>query len=144
LENLPSETLERRLRFSGRSPTAQFGHFRREIADNLRRIFEIFPFLGDATGDRVRSGLRGGRGDCMWRLAEKTLRKASFLPVVADGRGQVVIGHGRVLAAKKLRMLRIPVVEIGHLSPARLKALRIANNRLAQNAPDSRASGSEI
>src|SRR5882757_5368981 len=34
------------LQFSGRSPDAKFGHFRREIADNLRRIFEIFPFLG--------------------------------------------------------------------------------------------------
>jgi hypothetical protein len=25
----------------------------------IRRIFEIFPFLGDAAGDRVRSALRG-------------------------------------------------------------------------------------
>jgi DNA modification methylase len=56
------------------------------------------------------------------------------MPVVADERGQVVIGHGRVLAAKKLRMPHIPVVEIRHLSPAQLKALRIADNRLAQNA----------
>ena len=31
-------------------------------------------------------------------------------------------------------MPRIPVVEIRHLSPAQLKALRIADNRLAQNA----------
>ena len=46
----------------------------------------------------------------------------------------VVIGHGRVLAAKKLGMPRIPVVEIRHLSPAQLKAFRIADNRLGQNA----------
>ena len=46
----------------------------------------------------------------------------------------VVIGHGRVLAAKKLGMPRIPVVEIRHLSPAQLKAFKIADNRLAQNA----------
>ena len=36
-------------------------------------------FRETATGDRVRPELRGGRGSCMWRLAEKTLRKASFL-----------------------------------------------------------------
>ena len=56
------------------------------------------------------------------------------MPVVADGEGQVVIGHGRVLAAKKLRMPRIPVIQIRHLSKAQLKALRIADNRLAQHA----------
>src|ERR1035441_4729125 len=56
------------------------------------------------------------------------------MPVVADERGQVVIGHGRVLAAKKLGMPLIPVVEIRHLSSAQIKALRIADNRLAQNA----------
>ena len=46
----------------------------------------------------------------------------------------MVIGHGRILAAKKLGMLRIPVVEIMHLSPAQLRALKIADNKLAQNA----------
>ncbi len=35
------------LRIDGRSPDSEFGHFRSEIADSLRRIFEIFPFLGD-------------------------------------------------------------------------------------------------
>jgi DNA modification methylase len=51
-----------------------------------------------------------------------------------DERGQVIIGHGRVLAARKLKMARIPVVEIRHLSKAQLKALRIADNKLGQNA----------
>lgn len=68
------------------------------------------------------------------QLADSIREFGFVMPVVADGRGQVVIGHGRVLAAKKLRMPRIPVVEIRHLSPAQLKALRIADNRLAQNA----------
>ena len=68
------------------------------------------------------------------QLADSIREFGFVMPVVADGKGQVVIGHGRVLAAKKLRMPRIPVVEIRHLSPAQLKALRIADNRLAQNA----------
>jgi DNA modification methylase len=64
-----------------------------------------------------------------------SIREFGFvMPVVIDDTGQVVIGHGRVLAAKKLGMLRIPVVEIRHLSKAQLKALRIADNRLAQHA----------
>jgi hypothetical protein len=68
------------------------------------------------------------------QLADSIREFGFVMPVVADERGQVVIGHGRVLAAKKLRMPRIPVVEIRHLSPAQLKAFRIADNRLAQNA----------
>jgi DNA modification methylase len=64
-----------------------------------------------------------------------SIREFGFvMPVVIDDSGQVVIGHGRVLAAKKLQMPRIPVVEIRHLSKAQLTALRIADNRLAQHA----------
>jgi DNA modification methylase len=68
------------------------------------------------------------------QLADSVREFGFVMPVVADERGQVVIGHGRVLAAKKLRMPRIPVVAIRHLSQAQLKAFRIADNRLAQNA----------
>jgi hypothetical protein len=35
------------LRIGGRSPGSGFGQFQSEIADSLRRPFEIFPFLGD-------------------------------------------------------------------------------------------------
>jgi hypothetical protein len=41
------------------------------------------------------------------QLADSIREFGFVMPVVADGRGQVVIGHGRVLAAKKLRMPRI-------------------------------------
>jgi ParB-like nuclease domain len=68
------------------------------------------------------------------QLADSIKEFGFVMPVVADDKGQVVIGHGRVLAAKMLGMLRIPVVEIRHLSEAQLKALRIADNKLAQNS----------
>jgi ParB-like chromosome segregation protein Spo0J len=38
------------------------------------------------------------------------------MPVVVDDAAQVVIGQARVLAAKKLDMPQIPVVEIKHSS----------------------------
>jgi DNA modification methylase len=64
-----------------------------------------------------------------------SIREFGFVsPVVVDGNGQVTIGHGRVLAAKKLHMPRIPVIQLRHLSSAQLKALRIADNRLAQHS----------
>ena len=53
LETLPSVTSEMPangglLRIGYRSPGSQIGRCGSEIADSLRRIFEIFPFLGDS------------------------------------------------------------------------------------------------
>src|ERR1700722_3392378 len=58
------------------------------------------------------------------QLADSIREFGFVMPVVVDGKGQVVIGHGRGLATKILEMPRIAVVEIRHLSPAQLKALR--------------------
>jgi DNA modification methylase len=64
-----------------------------------------------------------------------SIREFGFIaPVVIDDRSNVIIGHGRVLAAKKLRMAKVPAIELHHLSPAQLKALKIADNKLALNA----------
>jgi DNA modification methylase len=68
------------------------------------------------------------------QIADSIREFGFIMPVVIDDTARVVIGHARVLAAKKLDMLKIPVVEIKHLSKAQLKALRIADNRLAQHA----------
>jgi hypothetical protein len=51
------------LRFRNRSPGSQFGHFGSEIADSLRRTFEIFPFLGD-------EGRRPGSIGTAWRARQ--------------------------------------------------------------------------
>src|SRR5215472_320189 len=46
-----------------------------------------------------------------------SIREFGFvMPIVVDDHSQVVIGHGRVLAARKLGMPRVPIVEIRHLS----------------------------
>src|SRR5882757_7065504 len=68
------------------------------------------------------------------QIADSIREFGFIMPLVVDHAGQVVIGHARVLAAKKLQMLKVPIVEIRHLSKAQLKALRIADNKLAQNA----------
>jgi len=50
------------LQLGGWSLDSEFCPFLSEIADSLRLIFEIFPFLGDGDGDRVRSTPHGGPG----------------------------------------------------------------------------------
>jgi len=55
-------------------------------------------------------------------------------PILVDGDSGIIAGHGRLLAARKLKMDKVPVIELAHLSDAQKKALIIADNKLALNA----------
>ena len=55
-------------------------------------------------------------------------------PILADPMGHVIAGHGRLLAAKAMGMARVPVIDITGLSEAQIRALRIADNKIALNA----------
>lgn len=50
-------------------------------------------------------------------------------PIVVDGDGVIIKGHGRFAAAKKLGLKKAPVIVRDDLSPAQVKAARIADNR---------------
>jgi hypothetical protein len=55
-------------------------------------------------------------------------------PVLIDADGGIIAGHGRVMAAKKLKMESVPVVVLSHLTEAQRRAYVIADNKLALNA----------
>src|SRR5262249_6711244 len=55
-------------------------------------------------------------------------------PVLIDEESVLLAGHGRLEAAKLLRLKKIPAVVIEGLSEARKRALLLADNRIAQNA----------
>jgi len=55
-------------------------------------------------------------------------------PVLVDGEYGVIAGHGRLLAAKKLGMAEVPVIELAHLTPAQRQGLVLADNKIAENA----------
>jgi hypothetical protein len=55
-------------------------------------------------------------------------------PVLVDGDNGIIAGHGRLLAARKLGMSTVPVIELAGLSEAQKRAYIIADNRLALNA----------
>lgn len=50
-------------------------------------------------------------------------------PIVIDKDNVVVIGHGRLLAAKKLKLTQVPCVRADALSEEQIKALRLADNK---------------
>ena len=55
-------------------------------------------------------------------------------PVLVDAEGEVIAGHGRLMAAEMLALERVPIIRLGHLTPAQARAYRIADNRLALDA----------
>jgi DNA modification methylase len=59
-------------------------------------------------------------------------------PILIDGSGKIICGHGRVGGAKLLGMTTVPAVRIEHLSKEELRAYALADNRLAEKAGWSR------
>ena len=55
-------------------------------------------------------------------------------PILIDDDGGIIAGHGRLMAAKKLGLVDVPCIRLGHLSEAQRKAYVIADNQLAINS----------
>ena len=55
-------------------------------------------------------------------------------PIIVDAQSNVIAGHGRLLAARKLGLAEVPVVSLDHLSDTQRRALILADNKIAENA----------
>jgi hypothetical protein len=55
-------------------------------------------------------------------------------PILVDGDKGIIAGHGRILAARKLEMETVPVIELSHMTEAQKRAYVLADNKLALNA----------
>ena len=56
------------------------------------------------------------------------------VPIIIDGDNVIVAGHTKLLAAKKLGLESVPCVIADDLTPAQIKAYRIADNKTAEFA----------
>ncbi|WP_297476480.1 site-specific DNA-methyltransferase [Ferrovum sp.] len=55
-------------------------------------------------------------------------------PILVDGKHGVISGHGRILAARKLEIETLPVIELAHLTEIQKRAFILAENKLAERA----------
>ena len=55
-------------------------------------------------------------------------------PILIDGENGIIAGHGRLMAARKLKHDKVPTIELKDLTETQKKAYIIADNRLALNA----------
>jgi hypothetical protein len=69
------------------------------------------------------------------RQIARSIETFTFLvPVLVDGQGNVLAGHGRILAALQLGWTEVPVISVNHLSENQARAFLIADNRLTENS----------
>jgi ParB-like chromosome segregation protein Spo0J len=55
-------------------------------------------------------------------------------PVLIDESNGIIAGHGRVMAAQKLGLAKVPCIRLEHLSETQRRAYVIADNKIALNA----------
>ena len=64
-----------------------------------------------------------------------SIREFGFTnPVLIDGENGIIAGHGRVMAACKLGLDKVPCIRLAHLTETQKRAYIIADNKLALNA----------
>jgi 16S rRNA G966 N2-methylase RsmD len=69
------------------------------------------------------------------RQIADSIREFGFtIPLLIDATDTVITGHGRLRAAKQLGMATVPTIRLDHLSQEQIRALVIADNRLAELA----------
>ena len=90
-----------------------------------RPIGDLIPYARNArTHDAAQVALIAG-----------SIREFGFTnPVLVDGDNGIIAGHGRVMAARQLGMAEVPVIELGHLTPAQKRAYVLADNKLGERA----------
>ena len=93
----------------------------------MRKVSELTPY-----------GLNAKKHDDkqVANVANSIKRFGWQQPIVIDEQGVVVIGHCRLLAAKKLKLKEVPVTVASGLTEDEIKELRIADNKTNESPWD--------
>lgn len=87
--------------------------------------------------DQLVPYARNARKHEPWQVAQiaASIKEFGFTnPVLIDETGEIVAGHGRVMAALKLELPEVPCIVLGHLTKTQRKAYVLADNQLALNS----------
>ena len=68
--------------------------------------------------------------DQVAKIAGSMARFGWTVPVLVSGDGEVIAGHGRILAATQLGLTEAPVIVLDHLTEEQRRAYRLADNQL--------------
>ncbi len=96
-----------------------------DLSIDYRSVGDLIPYARNA---RTHSAAQVA-------MIAGSIREFGFTnPVLVDGANGIIAGHGRVMAAGKLGLATVPVIELAHLSEAQKRAYILADNKLAEQA----------
>jgi len=103
-----------------------------DISDEIQRkkTGDIIPYMNNP---------KEHPPDQIDKIASSIKNYGFVQPLVIDSDNEIIIGHGRLEAAKKLGLDEVPVVVKDDLNEAQIKALRIADNKVAESEWDYEA-----
>ncbi len=96
-----------------------------DLSISYRPVGDLIPYARNA---RTHS-------EAQVAMIAGSIREYGFTnPVLVDGASGIIAGHGRVMAAGKLGLATVPVIELAHLSETQKRAYILADNKLAEQA----------
>ena len=87
--------------------------------------------------DSLKPDPRNARTHSKRQVAQiaASIREFGFAnPILVDADGMLIAGYGRLLAAKAIGLGVVPTIELAGLAEAQVRALRLADNRIALGA----------
>lgn len=96
-----------------------------ELSIKYKSIDELIPYINNS---------RTHSPEQVQQIAASIKEFGFTNPVLLDGDDGIIAGHGRLQAAKLLKLTKIPTIRLDGLSDAQKKAYVIADNKLALNA----------
>ena len=100
-------------------------HELNEMKIEIRPIEALIPY---ARNPRVHNEAQ------IAQIAASMVEFGWTQPLLVDGSNGIIAGHGRLQAARQLRLSKVPVIELAHLSETQKRAYVIADNQLTINA----------
>ena len=89
------------------------------------KVADLIPYVNNA---RVHSD------EQVTQIASSIKEFGFNVPILIDPDKGVIAGHGRLMAAKKLGIEKVPTIKLGHLTDAQKKAYILADNKIALNS----------
>lgn len=99
-----------------------------EIAKNKLEYLSVNEIKSYAQNMRTHSGAQ------VDQICDSIKQFGFTNPILIDKDNIIIAGHGRLEAAKKMRIKTVPCIRLGDLNEDQVRALRIADNQLALNA----------
>ena len=91
----------------------------------MRKVGDLIPYVNNS---------RTHSDDQVAQIAASIKEFGWTNPILVDGDNSIIAGHGRLMAARKLKMDEVPTIELDYLTDVQRKALIIADNKLALNS----------